>query len=283
MGLWCWIFYIVAGIGAYFILNLIDSRYTLNKVQKIIFSIIFMMIVSGICFEMALNVTDNIFLMFVFMMITDIFYNSYVVERDFFNKDEKNIYYYILLTLIGFFINQDFINKVTKVFLTGEDLRLILWSLTMLFIYNFCREKNILTSVSKNTDKYMSVDSCLVSYAKLKHKFYDDCDFSNREISNMIYAIMIYENSKRSKLYRKYDYFMFRLNGEKRKLGIMQVESNKFITDSESINIVYKKISKLYDKEKSKKSGDICDIVFDKYLGEESKKVKYIFNIIKKF
>lgn len=283
MGLWCWIFYIVAGIGAYFILNLIDSRYTLNKVQKIIFSIIFMMIVSGICFEMALNVTDNIFLMFVFMMITDIFYNSYVVERDFFNKDEKNIYYYILLTLIGFFINQDFINKVTKVFLTGEDLRLILWSLTMLFIYNFCREKNILTSVSKNTDKYMSVDSCLVSYAKLKHKFYDDCDFSNREISNMIYAIMIYENSKRSKLYRKYDYFMFRLNGEKRKLGIMQVESNKFITDSESINIVYKKISKLYDKEKAKNSGDICDIVFDKYLGEESKKVKYIFDIIKKF
>ena len=283
MGLWCWIFYIVAGIVAYFILNLIDSKYRLNKIQKIIFSIILMMIVSGICFEMALNVTDNIFLMFVFMMITDIFYNSYVVERDFFNKDEKNIYYYILLTLIGFFINQDFINKVTKVFLTGEDLRLILWSLTMLFVYNFCREKNIFTSVSKNTDKYMSVDSCLVSYAKLKHKFYDDCDFSNREISNMIYAIMIYENSKRSKLYRKYDYFMFRLNGEKRKLGIMQVESNKFITDSESINMVYKKISKLYDKEKAKKSGDICDIVFDKYLGEESKTVKYIFDIIKKF
>lgn len=283
MGLWCWIFYIVAGIVAYFILNVIDSKYRLNKIQKIIFSIILMMIVSGICFEMALNVTDNIFLMFVFMMITDIFYNSYVVERDFFNKDEKNIYYYILLTLIGFFINQDFINQVTKVFLTGEDLRLILWSLTMLFVYNFCREKNILTSVSKNTDKYMSVDSCLVSYAKLKHKFYDDCDFSNREISNMIYAIMIYENSKRSKLYRKYDYFMFRLNGEKRKLGIMQVESNKFITDSESINIVYKKISKLYDKEKAKKSGDICDIVFDKYLGEESKAVKYIFDIIKKF
>lgn len=283
MGLWCWIFYIVAGIVAYFILNVIDSKYNLNKIQKIIFSIILMMIVSGICFEMALNVTDNIFLMFVFMMITDIFYNSYVVERDFFNKDEKNIYYYILLTLIGFFINQDFINKVTKVFLTGEDLRLILWSLTMLFVYNFCMEKNILTSVSKNTDKYMSVDSCLVSYAKLKHKFYDDCDFSNREISNMIYAIMIYENYKRSKLYRKYDYFMFRLNGEKRKLGIMQVESNKFITDSESINMVYKKISKLYDKEKAKKSGDICDIVFDKYLGEESKAVKYIFDIIKKF
>ena len=283
MGLWCWIFYIVVGIGSYFILNLIDSKYNLNKIQKIIFSIILMMIVSGICFEMALNVTDNIFLMFVFMMITDIFYNSYVVERDFFNKDEKNIYYYILLTLIGFFINQDFINQVTKVFLTGEDFRLILWSLTMLFVYNFCREKNILTSVSKNTDKCMSVDSCLVSYAKLKHKFYDDCDFSNREISNMIYAIMIYENSKRSKLYRKYDYFMFRLNGEKRKLGIMQVESNKFITDSESINIVYKKISKLYDKEKAKKSGDICDIVFDKYLGEESKAVKYIFDIIKKF
>ena len=47
MGLWCWIFYVVAGIGAYFILNLIDSRYNLNKGQKIIFSLIVKMKTTG--------------------------------------------------------------------------------------------------------------------------------------------------------------------------------------------------------------------------------------------
>ena len=54
---------------------------------------------------------------------------------------------------------------------------------------------------------------------------------------------MIYRNSKRSKILRNYDYFMFRMNGKVRKLGIMQVETKRFISDIESIDLVYKKIN----------------------------------------
>lgn len=248
MGLLSWIFYFVVGFVLFLILGLLDNKYSLTKIQKLIISVILMMIVSGFCFRFALNCTDNIFLIFVFLMIIDIIYNTYFIERDFFDKNDKNILYYILLVIVGFIINQEFINNVSEVFLTGEDLRIVLWFLSFIFVYNFIKEKKILDGSSEIKDKYMSSQTVLINYAKLKHKFYDDCSYDNRELSNIVYAIMILKNSKRSKMLRNYDYFLFRLNGNKRKLGIMQVESKKFITDSESIELTFKALEKIINK-----------------------------------
>lgn len=289
MGLLSWIFYFVVGFVLFLILGLLDNKYSLTKIQKLIISVILMMIVSGFCFRFALNCTDNIFLIFVFLMIIDIIYNTYFIERDFFDKNDKNILYYILLVIVGFTINQEFINNVSEVFLTGEDLRIVLWFLSFIFVYNFIKEKKILDGSSEIKDKYMSSQTVLINYAKLKHKFYDDCSYDNRELSNIVYAIMILKNSKRSKMLRNYDYFLFRLNGNKRKLGIMQVESKKFITDSESIELTFKALEKIINKSsktgtKSSKSTKFkADDLIKNYCGEEADYVKYIFDIIKKF
>ena len=134
---------------------------------------------------------------------------------------KTTIYYYILLVISGFIINQEFINIVNQVFMKGEDLRLILWFLIIIFLYKFMVNNNILGETLKNNNKKMSVDSVLVSFAKLKHKFYDECLYDNKDISNMVYTIMIYENNRRSKLVRNIDNFKFKINGEKRRLGIM--------------------------------------------------------------
>ena len=286
MGLLGWIFYMIVGLVFFIILLVIDNKYNITKIQKFVISILLLMIVSGFCFKYAIKYTDNIFLSYVFLMISDVIYTCYFVDRDFFDKTENNIIYYILLVIVGFIINQDFFNKVTQVFLTGEDLRIILWFVGFVFIYSFFKEKNIMTSITKEKEKYMSVDSVLVHYAKLKHKYYDNCCYDNREISNIIYAIMIYEDRCKSKMIRNFDYFMFRLTGNKRKLGIMQVESDKFISDTESIEIVHKKIDKLYKKyttgTKNKIIVDV-DKVLEEYCSENYVYVKYIFDIIKKF
>lgn len=289
MGLLSWIFYFVVGFVLFLILGLLDNKYSLTKIQKLIISVILMMIVSGFCFRFALNCTDNIFLIFVFLMIIDIIYNTYFIERDFFDKNDKNILYYILLVIVGFTINQEFINNVSEVFLTGEDLRIVLWFLSFIFVYNFIKEKKILDSSSEIIDKYMSSQTVLINYAKLKHKFYDECSHDSRELSNIVYAIMILKNSKRSKMLRNYDYFLFRLNGNKRKLGIMQVESKKFITDSESIELTFKALEKIINKsnkigaKNSKTTKFKADDLIKSYCGEEADYVKYIFDIIKKF
>lgn len=280
MGLIGWTLYIVLGIIFFFIIDYLSNKYSLTKIEKIVISNILLMITAGIFFKYNILYTDNIFLIFVFVLITDAIYSSYFVERDFFDKNEANVLYYIVLILIGFFINQEFINDVNTVFLTGNDLRLILWSLAIIFTYNFCKDRNILNSIDINKNKYMSRDSVLINYTRFKDKYFDHCNYKSKELTNLIYAIMILENRKRSKMLRNYDYFMFRLNGNPRKLGIMQVESKKFITDVESIDIVYKKLEKEYNKA-SKKSK--VDDLIKKFYKEDYDYLKYIFDIIKKF
>lgn len=286
MGLMSWIFYLFLGFCFFIIITFVDFKYKLNKIQKIIFSVILLMITAGICFNYAIKYVDNIFLSYVFLMVFDMIYVSYFLEKDFFDKNDKNINYYIILVIIGFILNQEFFNEVTTVFLTGNDLRLILWSFIIIFIYNFCKDKDIINNKEKTSERFMSVDNVLTNYAKLKYKYYDYCDLEDKKLSNVIYAIMIYRNSKRSKFLRNYDYFMFRLNGKSSKLSIMQVYTNKYITDIEGINIVKEEINELIvksslTKSKTKKEIDYLTLI-DSYCEEESIYVKNIFEIIKK-
>lgn len=283
MGLMGWIFYIFIGFILFFILSFIDNKYNITRFEKLIISIVIMMIISGFCFNYGIRYTDNIFLIFVFLLVIDIIYNSYFLSKDFFDREEKNISYYVILIIVSFIINQAFINRVDVVFLTGEDLRIILWTFALIFIYKFCVNKEILNYKSSSNKNYISRYMVLTNYAKLKDKYYDECNYTNKDISNVIYAIMIFENNRRNSILRSFDYFLFRLNGKKAKLGIMQVESSKFITDTESIEIVHKKIEKLYEKKKSGKSKvDFKDIIKD-YTKENYENIVYIFDIIKKF
>lgn len=279
MGLDGWIIYVILGIIGYFGLGYIDKKFEINKIDKIVFSIIYMILVSGFCFKYSLRYTDNIFLIFVFMMIVDVIYNTYVIDGDFFDKNEKNISYYITLIIVSFIVNQFFINEVSEIFLTGSELRVVLWLLIIIFIYSFSKDKGITMNVHTEKMKYMSTNSVLTHYAKFKYLYYDDCDCENRDISNVLYAIMIYENHNRSKILRNYDNFMYKINGKNSKLGIMQVDTRKYISDSESIKIVYDKLSKLYNKKKNK---DINNLI-DDYYGFDNQYVKYIFDIIRKF
>ena len=211
-------------------------------------------------------------------MLTDIIYNTYIVDRDFFDNDSGGIYYYIGLVITGFIINQEFINKVNNVFLSGNEFRLVLWLLIIIYFYNLFKNEKILQRKDSKEKKVMSVNNILNNYAKFKYTYYDDCDHDNKVISNILYAIMIYEDNNKNKVRRNIDNYMFKINGKKNKLGIMQVESKKFISDSESIDIAYKKVLKIYNSTKTK---DINKL-FDKYYGYNNEDVKYIYEIIKK-
>ena len=278
MGLFGWILYVFCGIVFYFAIELIGKKINLSKVDKIIFLNVFNIIVSGLLFRYSIRYTDNIFLVFVFVMLTDIIYSTYIVDRDFFDSKSGGISYYIALVIIGFIINQEFINKVNNVFLSGNEFRLVLWLLIIIYFYNLFKNEKILQRKDSKEKKVMSVNNILNNYAKFKYTYYDDCDHDNKVISNILYAIMIYEDNNKNKVRRNIDNFMFKINGKKNKLGIMQVESKKFISDSESIDIAYKKVLKIYNSTKTK---DINKL-FDKYYGYNNEDVKYIYEIIKK-
>ena len=279
MGIIGWIVYIFLGIVLFFLLEFIKGRYDITKLEKLVFSLIYIIVVSGIFLRIGVPYVDDIFLFLIFLMVTDILYQSYYLNSDFFDRKEKKIKYYILLVICGLIINYEFIDSVSEVFLTGEDYRIIIWFLIFIFLYKFFNDKKILTNKVSKTN-YISQESVLVNYARLKFKYSDDISFESEDISKLVYSIMIFENSKRSKLLRKFDNFMFRINGTPRKLGIMQVESKKFITDIESIDIVNKKVTKLFGKTSTKKK-NVSDVI-ESYSKENADYINYIFDIIKK-
>ena len=278
MGLFGWIFYIFCGVLFYFTIDFFSNIITLSKVDKIIFLNVFNIVVSGLLFRYSIRYTDNIFLVFVFVMLTDIIYNTYIVDRDFFDNDKGGIYYYIGLVITGFIINQEFINRVNSVFLSGNEFRLVLWLLIIVYFYNLFKTEKIFHRKDSKEKKFMSVKNVLNNYAKFKYTYYDDCNHDNKVISNVLYAIMIYEDNNKNKVRRNIDNFMFKINGKKNKLGIMQVDSKKFISDSESIDVASKKVLKIYNSTKTK---DINKL-FDKYYGYNNEDVKYIYEIIEK-
>ena len=65
MELFGWIFYFVISIILFIFLNFVDKKVGISKIQKLIISIIFMMIIGGICFRYVINYTDNLFLILV--------------------------------------------------------------------------------------------------------------------------------------------------------------------------------------------------------------------------
>ena len=276
MGIISWIYYLIIGLILFILISFLQKKYSLTKLEQFIITIILLIVISGISNKLLINYNSDIFLSLAFLMLIDIIYQGYFLGRDFFDKEEANLKYYILLILVGFLINQEFINRVNEVFLTGEDFRIIIWFLVIIYIYQFVKTKDIF-SYKVQEKHFLSEEGILIQYTKLKYRY--PTTYENAKLKKVLYSIMLYENHRRGKILRYFDNLKYRITGNPRKLGIMQVESKKFITDRESIDIVYKKLDKLYNKKNSKKS--LSDLIksYDKVAAED---IMYIYNIIEK-
>lgn len=276
MGIISWIYYLIIGLILFLIISFLQKKYSLTKLEQFIITNILLIVICGISNKLLINYNSDIFLSLAFLMLIDIIYQGYFLGRDFFDKEEANLKYYILLIIIGFLINQEFINRVNEVFLTGEDFRIIIWFLVIIYIYQFVKNKDIF-SYKVQEKHFLSEEGILIQYTKLKYRY--PTTYENDKLKKVLYSIMLYENHRRGKILRYFDNLKYRITGNPRKLGIMQVESKKFITDRESIDIVYKKLDKLYNKKNSKKS--LSDLIksYDKVAAED---IMYIYNIIEK-
>ncbi len=248
MNLLCFITYIFLGFLSFFILFLLRNKYKISRLYNGIFSIFLLIIYASIFSSYGINeVVSNIFIINIFLFIFDFIFSTYIQEVDFFNKNDKNTLYYLFLIFISYFINNLYINRVEEVFLSGEDLRLIIWTLLIVFMYKFIVENDVLKK-SYNTSKYLGRDNIITMYTKLRKIYLDDINISDMRLELAVYSLMIYHNSKRNSFQRKLDNILFKIDSKKRCLGIMQIESSKFISDIESIEIVTKDLKKQLGK-----------------------------------
>lgn len=239
-----------------------------------IFSFIYLLVIAGLFLRFGQSsFNENIFMIIVVEVICQLIYISYFLDKNFFNKEDKYVSFYIFKIILAFFINKELISKVKDVFLSGEDLKIVIWLLIIVYLYQFLKGREISFKTSKENDS-ISRENIVLSFTKLRLLFGDNIDGDRKLV---LYAIMIFQNYNRPKAFRVIDNILFKINQKPRKLGIMQVMSKKFINDYESIEIVSKKVDKLYDKNKD----DIKVInLYDKNNGKE---IALIYEEIKKF
>ena len=281
MGIIGWILYLVFSMIGFLLLLFIDKKYHITKVDKIILSLLYLFLIAGLFYRLKWDYTENIFVIFIFFFVIDLIYHYAILDKDFFQKEEGNVFYYVVLLILGFFFNQEFINRVNDIFLSGEEIRLLIWIGILFFIYRFAKEKDVFNRVNVSTNSSINEESIMISYAKLKVQYHELLDSEDKDLQTLMYAFMIYYNNSRNKLFRQIDNLKMKIHGSKRRLGIMQVEVDHVISDSLSIEIALDKIKKNYKKSSSKKI-KIKDAIHA-YDMENEKEIESIFDILLKF
>ena len=254
--------------------NYCRRKYSLSRVQSIVFSILIILVVSGITLRLGwTKFTDNIFVILVFKFLCELVYSGYYLEEDVFKSRDN--FYLLGEVILGFIINQELINKVNDVFLSGNDLKLIIWVLIILYLYKFFK------SVTDTDERVISKEKIVINYAKFKIRFGEEIALKNADLKLIVYSIMILGDYRRGEILRKIDNLVFKLSLKPRKLSIMQINSKKFITDYDGIELVCKKISKISEKCKTGKNS--YKEIFKSYDKENYDTLNYIYEELNKF
>ena len=275
------LYYLLLSLLLFFILNYFKKFE--NKVPSvmIIIPVIYIFLIS----ELPGISKEFIYFVIVFEFLLRIYYEKVILAKD----ERIDINYYIqnygISFIISYILTECFIRKVDTVFLSLEDTKFGIWFLIVLFLYKvFNGEITIKLETNKNISTKLKEETIVVRYAKFKNQYSSLVKNKDKEFSLLIYAIMIYESSNRSKFLRGVDKIIYRFTGKVSKMGIMQVESNKELTDEESIKQVIKEINKLEKDNKSKKKLSYHDILNMYYLDQNKvDNILEVHNVLKDF
>ena len=262
--------YIVLGLILLIINTFLIKKYDITKIKSILVSLFYIVILSGI-FSKYLTFTNNIFLIYVFTFIFDIIYVTYIINDDFFSKEKFS--YYLVLIVFGYLLNISFINKVDTVFPDSEQIKIIVWIFIIIYLYKLLSNSKIFSSKFKQS--IIHNENIELNYVKYKNKY--KLMFEDKDLELIIYSIMINNNKIRNTLLRKIDNLLVNINYKRRKLSIMLIDSNKYLDDSEGINIAYNRLIDIKKKSRGYKN------IIKKYDEEHSEEIIRNYETIKEF
>lgn len=275
--------YVFFAFLLFMFLNFIVKSFSLTKIQYVLFTNIFLVFLASVASYFHLNAfCDDIFIIVIFEFLIRMLYTTYLLEKDFFSKEEGILPLYLGNVVVAYLLNQFIIRQVDMVFLNPEQLKFLLWVFIILFIYHFFHRQDMV-SIQNSTKKFSIAERgqyIILQYAKMKQKYGKDISVQG-DMRFLIYAIMIFENYKRPSFFRQLDYFRYQFDHVPKKQGIMQVDSKKILSDIESIEFVEKKLEKLQEKKKSKKNDiDVASLL--KGIGMKQEEIEQITIIYQK-
>lgn len=272
--------YLIYSFILFLILEYLNYKSPNNNINHITITLIYLIIASSI----SPRRTYNIFLVPILELVIRIFYTNYVLEKNFLKENKNNLKNYLISIILSYILNISFINKVDNVLPTPNQLKTIIWLAIIFYIYILLKDNITINNITKKSKTFSDKEEyIIIEYAKLKNKYSNIINPNSKEIIPIIYSLMIYENYYKPPLLRKLDIIKFKIDNEERKLGIMQITTNKLINDEESIELSIKKLEKISTKLLNKKISkkDIPKNIIKEY-SKESNSYQEIIDIYSK-
>lgn len=260
MNLFIIVIQFIFAIPLFLIINYFESNKDndTNNINHIIIPSVYIIILSALFASFNWHsLNNNIFMIVVFELIIRLFYVKTILNRDVLVNNKYYFTIYLLAILSAALVDFNIIAKVDSVVPSIESILPGLWLLIIIFIYFLLKDKLTLKFIQeKRSITSRMGEYIVVSYARLKNKYHKYVNTKNNDIKLITYSIMIYENYKNPLLMRKLDNLLVKYDTEATELGIMQIKTNKLITDEESIKLAVNKITKIIEKEQIKKITD---------------------------
>jgi hypothetical protein len=151
----------------------------------------------------------------------------------------RQIFYWVVSIGLSFWVSS-IIDQVDQILPEPKILLDQFWILVLLFLYSVFNQINLSNEKSKKRKSSYVISR----YGKLKQKYNEIITeyFHNNLYEAMTYSIMIYEDFNRPRVLRWMEYVSFFLTKKPHTLGIMQVTTDKYITDKESLSLAMHRI-----------------------------------------
>lgn len=277
------ILYLGFAIILFYILNYFQKFQEKTPSIMIIIPVIYIVLISGLSFVD----TSCIYLVILMEMFVRIYYTKIILNQEELINTNYYIQNYGLAIIIAFIVTRCFIVKVDNIFPTANEWRVGIWFLIVLFLYKTLN--GVVTFKLEKREQInfkMKEEMIIVRYAKLKNNYSHLIKSKNKDFNSLIYAIMIFNDYHRSSFLRGIDKIRFRFTGKTMKLGIMQVETNREISDEDSIKIVIKdltKIEKELSTNKKIKKQDLYQEILNQYDSNNTLNIMMVYKSIKDF
>lgn len=277
--------HIILGIGLFFLINWIgkhsysigymeisifvktEEAPALNFLIRVLTPIVYIIIVSTTLYHFGLDkFVCNVYLVNIYYILFRLIFNL-ATNRGLLLNFYRQFLYWIAIVVISYFTYEKLIKVKTNILPDFTTVANELWIIILIFIFQVANNLRFSEEATqKRKDKYLKS-----RYHYFK-RFYGQLikDLTKNEIlESIVYAIIIYEDFNRPKIARKVENLKFSLTKKPHTLGVMQVRSDRIISDIESVRLGTEKVVnayKKYLKNSIEDSKDNFDYYAQKYI-----------------
>lgn len=269
---------IILTIPLSIILNYFNNKEN-RRINQILIPSIYIIIISALI----PSIKTNIFLIVVFEIFIRNFYITNIVNQETETSTSSFLLESIISIALSLFTYNYFISKVNTVIPNPEDIKGFIWFLVIIYIanlYKITTKDKVL--IEKNKKKALKTEKVIMQYAKFKNLYSANIKSKNNLINNLTYAIMINEEYKNPKTYRKFKENINAILRKEAYYGIMQEKSPYRVSDEVSIENAITRFEKIL-KNTTLKEKEQLDKLLTNYNKEDQEKIITIYNIIIEF